>query len=776
MAAQTVLVTKLTGQAWIRDTDGNLTVIHEGMRIPADAKIITASGSSVELQADGQPPLIVGENQDVSLTADLLQPPQPEEAAIASPANSQIDQIIAAINAGQDPFDNIDPTAAGLTGGSEGGSTFVRLSSIIEAVSPLDLAYPRITTPVPELPRYGGVAEPEGAAPSELRPQAQADVGRVFEDGAQLRGNVLGNDQLGQGTAAQHSTALNGSGQGQYGVVTLNADGSYAYVLNNQLHAVQSLAVGETLTETYTYTVTDAAGNTSSSTLTITVVGTNDIPGMAGDLNANVKEDSVLSAQGQLTVSDVDASDTHKWTVENGQGKYGKFEIDQNGKWTYTLDNSNPLVQALGEGEQREERFEVIVDDGHGGIDIKTVVVIVTGTADSAKVEVNLGADDTAGRVYEHGLVMGDESRITSGQVTVKATDGIKSVTIGGTTHGVDDWVGQSITTQGGSTLVITAARPDDDGGVVLNYTYTLNHAQTNDPDQSSPESYTLTDTIGVTVQGVGGSSANGNIVITIVDDVPVATDDVASITADGTSAAGNVITGTADGAGKDVKGADGATVTQVKFGSTLADVPVDGTKATIVGQYGTLTIQADGSYSYVRHAGSAGGKSDVFTYTLKDGDGDSDTATLSISIGNSTPEITNVPDAGSDGTSVSEAGLVGGSAAGNGSNATSGTIGFTSKDGVSEVLLGGKSVTSTDATKPTDLGDGLKAYYSFDAVTGTGTIHYSYTLQGTTVGDNTGKDFAIVVKDADGEPSTAGKLRIDIVDDEPKANADVAS
>ena len=373
MAAQTVLVTKLTGQAWIRGTDGNLTVIHEGMRIPADAKIITASGSSVELQADGQPPLIVGENQDVSLTADLLQPPQPEEAAIASPANSQIDQIIAAINAGQDPFDNIDPTAAGLTGGSEGGSTFVRLASIIETVSPLDLAYPRPGSAQTQERISSGVMveEEQVSVPAPVaNPMAQADLGRIFEDStAPLRGNVLGNDQLGQGTLAQHSTVLVGSGQGQYGVVSLNTDGSYSYALNSGLSSVQSLAVGETLTETYVYTVRDAAGNTSSSTLTITVVGTNDTPAMAGDMTASVKEDAVLIAEGQLTVSDVDTSDTHKWTVENAQGKYGKFEVDQNGKWIYTLDSSTPAVQALGEGEQREERFEVTVDDGHGGTD-----------------------------------------------------------------------------------------------------------------------------------------------------------------------------------------------------------------------------------------------------------------------------------------------------------------------------------------------------------------------------------------------------------------------
>ena len=44
-------------------------------------------------------------------------------------------------------------------------------------------------------------------------------------------------------------------------------------------------------------------------------------------------------------------------------------------------------------------------------------------------------------------------------------------------------------------------------------------------------------------------------------------------------------------------------------------------------GQYGVLTLNADGSYSYTRDAGHAGRRvSDVFTYTLTDGDGDTDT------------------------------------------------------------------------------------------------------------------------------------------------------
>lgn len=49
MATTTVLVTQLTGQAWVRDADGNLTPLREGMRIAADAQVVTASGSSVQL-------------------------------------------------------------------------------------------------------------------------------------------------------------------------------------------------------------------------------------------------------------------------------------------------------------------------------------------------------------------------------------------------------------------------------------------------------------------------------------------------------------------------------------------------------------------------------------------------------------------------------------------------------------------------------------------------------------------------------------------------------
>ena len=50
MANTFALITKLEGQAWIRDADGNLQPLRVGMRIPEDAEIITAAGAQLSLQ------------------------------------------------------------------------------------------------------------------------------------------------------------------------------------------------------------------------------------------------------------------------------------------------------------------------------------------------------------------------------------------------------------------------------------------------------------------------------------------------------------------------------------------------------------------------------------------------------------------------------------------------------------------------------------------------------------------------------------------------------
>ncbi len=90
--------------------------------------------------------------------------------------------------------------------------------------------------------------------------------------GSNASGNVLTNDtdadtgSAGLTVTAVRTGATEGAGTagtlgsalvGTYGSLTLNANGTYSYVVNNSNATVQALAVGQTLTESFNYTLSD---------------------------------------------------------------------------------------------------------------------------------------------------------------------------------------------------------------------------------------------------------------------------------------------------------------------------------------------------------------------------------------------------------------------------------------------------------------------------------------------------------------------------------------
>ncbi|MGY5538560.1 Ig-like domain-containing protein [Vibrio brasiliensis] len=95
---------------------------------------------------------------------------------------------------------------------------------------------------------------------------------------------------------------------GSFGTLTVNADGSYKYVADN----AESLKVGETVSETFTYTISDGQGGTDTATLTITVTGTNDGP-KANDDKYGVETTTLLFSE-----SFEHMANTGKWTVVHG--------------------------------------------------------------------------------------------------------------------------------------------------------------------------------------------------------------------------------------------------------------------------------------------------------------------------------------------------------------------------------------------------------------------------------------------------------------------------
>ena len=118
---------------------------------------------------------------------------------------------------------------------------------------------------------------------------------------------------------------------------------------------------------------------------------------------------------------------------------------------------------------------------------------------------------------------------------------------------------------------------------------------------------------------------------------------DTDSVT-EGADTSGNVLTGvgtTSGAAGVDTAGADGFGLPQVvgvAAGNNTSS-PVSGgvgTVSGIAGSYGTLYLNADGTYTYDANPNAVtSNQTDTFIYTVQDGDGDLSTTTLTINVNN---------------------------------------------------------------------------------------------------------------------------------------------
>ncbi|ARN74373.1 VCBS domain-containing protein [Oceanicoccus sagamiensis] len=199
---------------------------------------------------------------------------------------------------------------------------------------------------------------------------------------AATSGNVLNNDEQGA------SLTSSGDIAGLYGTYHFHSDGSYTYELDNS--KVQSLAEGAKLEDHAQYTITDAAGNDNTATLKTVITGTNDLPVIAGVVNGAVIEAGsntvgVDTASGQLVATDADTGDSLHWHVAQSQGIYGSLTMDQQGQWTYQLDNAaGSAASQMAAGEQRQDFFWVTATDGSGIAVPQKIAVDITGANDKA--------------------------------------------------------------------------------------------------------------------------------------------------------------------------------------------------------------------------------------------------------------------------------------------------------------------------------------------------------------------------------------------------------
>ncbi|MXO55253.1 beta strand repeat-containing protein, partial [Pontixanthobacter gangjinensis] len=391
-----------------------------------------------------------------------------------------------------------------------------------------------------------------------------------------------------------------------------------------------------------------------------------------------------------------------------------------------------------------------------------TVVVI---TPDNPVGATNASAEvDEAGLPARAGEPAGTEaasdSETTAGTIKFESPDGTDAVLINGVEITA---IGQTFTSPDG-TLTITSI---SEGSIGFSYRLDDNLLGVTEDGFFS-----------ITVRDTDGDEATASLIINVLDDAPITLDDTDFVAA-GTFGpeTGNVITGigtTSGVAGADNLGADGGSVTSVVSGSGNP-VDVSGGEVTVAGMYGTLTINADGSYSYVRDAGTPGGVTETFGYTVTDGDGSTSTSALTIEIGDAPVQIVSVPESGA-GTIVNEAGLperpneAPGTAEATPVESTSGTITFSAPDGVASVEINGVVITGAGQVIVTPEGTLTIDDYDPDG----GTLDYTFELTDNTSGDDTTVSFEVTVTDTDGDSDT-DDFTITVVDDVPEAIDDTA-
>ncbi|HEX9770782.1 MAG TPA: Ig-like domain-containing protein, partial [Kiloniellales bacterium] len=362
------------------------------------------------------------------------------------------------------------------------------------------------------------------------------------------------------------------------GAVADNGDGTFGFDPGADF---QDLGQGETRQVSFTYRVDDGNGGTDTAIATLTVAGTNDAP-VASDVSYSGPAEDGAVQSFAYAATDADASDTLTYSIVT---QPAEGAVADNGDGTFGFDPGADF-QDLGVGETRQVSFTYRVDDGNGGTDTATATITVAGTNDApvaADVSYAGPAEDGAVQSFAYAATDADTSDTLTYSILTQPSEG--SVADNGDgTFGFDPGADFQDLSQGETRQVSFTYRVDDGQG--------------------------------------GTDTAIATITVAGTNDAPVAQDDSFS-GAEDTPLVGNVLADNGNGADSDIDG-DSLTVTTT------------GSIATAAG--GTVTMNADGSFTYTPASGFAG--TDSFAYTISDGNGGTAgaIATIQVAAANSAP------------------------------------------------------------------------------------------------------------------------------------------
>ncbi|KAF7781594.1 hypothetical protein PRUB_b0870 [Pseudoalteromonas rubra] len=401
-------------------------------------------------------------------------------------------------------------------------------------------------------------------------PTVVDDAATTNEDTAVIF-DLLTNDSDPENDLVEASAAI--ATQPSKGSVTI-ANGVVTYTPN----------ANETGQDTFTYTVKDAALNTSAeATVTVTITPVNDQPTVQ-NFAVSIAEDNASDAIAvRAGASDVEDGSPSGDIALATQPSKGSVAIDQ---------NAGTLVYTPNANETGTDTFTYTIADSEGS------------TSESATVTVNIGAVNDRPVVVNDSVTTNEDVSVTldilanDSDVEDQGFNGA-NVTLEDQGSGAGSYAKADVSILTDGTLQIT---PKQDETGTFSFTYTLTDSE-----------------------GLSSEAATVTVTLTPVNDAPVAVDNVAQLMEEGSYEV-NVL-----GNDTDVDENDSLDATSV----TVVQAPSSG----------QTQITAAGAIIYTPNADFSG--EDTFTYTVADAAGavsNEATVTMTVTAVNDAPVLSGSP------------------------------------------------------------------------------------------------------------------------------------
>ncbi|MGB5216828.1 MAG: retention module-containing protein [Smithella sp.] len=384
--------------------DGTVRLLKVNSPVFADDRIITGDDGSISIVFNTFPPtqLDLGRVSDAVIDEDIYGAVSPGVTAESAAEQKAIQE---ALLAGDQPIE-LEATAAGGEANAGGGHpTFVVAPdwSVVKPESGAETA--GISWATPEADQY--TPNPENAIPTIIGPE----TGVVYEAGLNENGsNAASNTEFSSGTFTVAdpdglsniaSITINGTTipigdvvgtviNGTNGIMTITGYDSATGAVN-YTYELKSLTTDGPGPEQETFNVftTDGTG-AASAPVDINIEIVDDLPNAVDDVRT-IDEDSTAPITGNVLPNDLHPNGEPgadvptsfvNWTTTTAL--YGTFTDLGNGNYSYVLDNTNPIVQALGEGETLVERFPYWMQDADNDQDNAELIIIINGSDEAA--------------------------------------------------------------------------------------------------------------------------------------------------------------------------------------------------------------------------------------------------------------------------------------------------------------------------------------------------------------------------------------------------------